>query len=599
MVMFHGGDNILNSAFAILSKVTNITIFATTHFVYTKQVVEADEDFRAKILSKANAISFQINSALGSSSAASDSKTRPFTLEIPINDAANRIILCKSHTHDFIWKACNATVSTKGCYTKDGNPPPGMRSLHLHVSARRQEDLEKARKVIESIMQGKNPIPPVHSLVETAALASTTVPESSIVGDAIQPYAGMVRSGTTIRIDVGIDINQTFGFPLVEKLTGPQRSYLNHIERTCTGASVSLRGDGSGEGGKEPLHFLITCSYHNFLTSAAGLTQNLVQTVRSAFENHLKVNRPEALKSHSQHRTSSSELLPPSHYHVNDFPVGYPDGSYSQPPSPAVPPGLDPGSPADHMNHNETNSRVQKDHTILPADETSDGNVTTAEAATTGATDTGVPCQSSTTNSASTNPSISTPLEANPNSSYAHTPLSMNAPPGLDTPSAASPAPPGVPFPQYQHMYGGYPGYHYGYDMYNYPSGTSYGSYDPYSSYGLIYDMITTICCCIYGTASLHSSPIFFEPLSPCLIGYGAYGYQAPQDASTALLGATAEHTETEGRNMLANRLSISVTYACIIVLAGHSLSIPEFNHRAWGLQDHPILLSPRMIFVT
>ena len=83
----------------------------------------------------------------------------------------------------------------------------------------------------------------------------------------------------TLTLPVGIDATADPAFALVARITGPNNAYLDHIAAQ-TGASVTLRGAGTGvaEGEATAVHF--AAPRVPVLNAAAGLVTSLLDTIR-------------------------------------------------------------------------------------------------------------------------------------------------------------------------------------------------------------------------------------------------------------------------------------------------------------------------------
>ncbi|GAB5353034.1 hypothetical protein AAMO2058_000003700 [Amorphochlora amoebiformis] len=202
--------------------------------------------------------------------------------EVTINDSLNRTILTKRTTHEMISKQTNVAVTVRGQYIPPGSRPPlGTKKLYLYLQGSSTEDLEKAEGIIRKILnagsasnsarnKSKKPKPPGFSFPKTLG-------------------SSKIASEITRKVAVRLTVNycKTVGYPLLDKLKGPQDGYLKHIEQT-SGASVVLRGDGTGVAAGEGLHFFISApkdsaSAVSAVNSAEQLANNLLQTIHKDF----------------------------------------------------------------------------------------------------------------------------------------------------------------------------------------------------------------------------------------------------------------------------------------------------------------------------
>ena len=91
------------------------------------------------------------------------------------------------------------------------------------------------------------------------------------------PLAGVGMLALTL--PVGIDAAADPGFALVARITGPGNAYLAHIAAQ-TGASVTLRGAGTGIAEGEAIAVHLAAPTVPALNTAAGLVTSLLDTIR-------------------------------------------------------------------------------------------------------------------------------------------------------------------------------------------------------------------------------------------------------------------------------------------------------------------------------
>ncbi|XP_076304881.1 uncharacterized protein LOC143222344 isoform X3 [Tachypleus tridentatus] len=209
-----------------------------------------------------------------------------FTAEVEINDVplSVRNLLTRGHNQDEICKHSGAAISTRGRYmtpdekltTAGGNDRP----LYLHIQASDQNAVNLAvRRILEFIARNTKGIAGISTI--------TTVP-TTFNGLTSTVSMSQISSGHHfVQEKVYVGLEHASLSTIREKILGPEGSYLQHI-RTETGASVTLRGKGSGfmepTSGREafePLHIHITHPKPEGLQAAKALALNLVQTVHS------------------------------------------------------------------------------------------------------------------------------------------------------------------------------------------------------------------------------------------------------------------------------------------------------------------------------
>mmetsp|Transcript_25292 Transcript_25292/g.40571 ORF Transcript_25292/g.40571 Transcript_25292/m.40571 type:complete len:566 (-) Transcript_25292:884-2581(-) len=211
--------------------------------------------------------------------------------EISINDSANRNVLMKKSIHVMIENQSKTKVIVKGTYVAPGSTPsPGVRPLYLLLTAKSHEDVAKAEGIINKfISAGKQEksVPKssdgglvIHSKAvkekkKTPSFSTLSLPKN--IGATSK--VGVENAKTKkIPISLSISMCKLMEYPLLEKLSGPNNAYLDHINKT-SGATVTIRGEGSSMSSSEKLHFHVSAINDSVLNSAVNLAGNLLETI--------------------------------------------------------------------------------------------------------------------------------------------------------------------------------------------------------------------------------------------------------------------------------------------------------------------------------
>ncbi|XP_073292642.1 protein RIK-like isoform X2 [Primulina huaijiensis] len=184
--------------------------------------------------------------------------------EIIINDAdsAIRYKLTKRQTQEEIQKCTSAVVITRGKYRPPNAPPDGERPLYLHISA--AAHLETTAERIKAVDLG-------------AAMVEEMLKQGSVNNE--------VKVDRTLTTCVFLGFEADPSWNIASRICGPNGQYVNHIMNE-TGATVLLRGHGSGsskneptEVAQQPLHLLLSSNDPKSLEHAKLLAENLLDTI--------------------------------------------------------------------------------------------------------------------------------------------------------------------------------------------------------------------------------------------------------------------------------------------------------------------------------
>ncbi|KFM57788.1 hypothetical protein X975_14597, partial [Stegodyphus mimosarum] len=219
------------------------------------------------------------------------------TAEVDINDAplSARNLLTRGHTQDEICKLSGAAISTRGRYMtpeeRQNIATPECRPLYLNVQASSYDAIKIAVRRIQEIIDHHVLASGVPKSATVGVVTYPTACTNGAAGSAMSVQTNHVSSGTHFVQDkVFIGLEQAPPeYPVREKILGPGGSFLQHI-RTETGATVTLRGKGSGfiepTSGREafePLYIHITHPKSEGLQAAKALAINLVETAHVEF----------------------------------------------------------------------------------------------------------------------------------------------------------------------------------------------------------------------------------------------------------------------------------------------------------------------------
>eukprot|EP00470_Lotharella_oceanica_P010466 CAMPEP_0170200006 /NCGR_PEP_ID=MMETSP0040_2-20121228/69647_1 /TAXON_ID=641309 /ORGANISM="Lotharella oceanica, Strain CCMP622" /LENGTH=486 /DNA_ID=CAMNT_0010450173 /DNA_START=9 /DNA_END=1469 /DNA_ORIENTATION=- len=215
-----------------------------------------------------------------------DVKPVPLTKEITINNSSNRIMLTKRTTHKMISDRSKATVTIRGQYVAPGNKPPmGTKPLYLYITASKQEELAAAEKIITTIMNaGKTPATSIFESQPKVAPAKKPAMNAITLPKSIGATSKVAEKSQKVFIKLKVIDCTALGYPLLEKLSGPNDSYLQHIKQN-SGATVSIRGKGTQISPDQPLHFHVAAPSANdkAVSDAVSLAENLLQTIYKDF----------------------------------------------------------------------------------------------------------------------------------------------------------------------------------------------------------------------------------------------------------------------------------------------------------------------------
>ncbi|XP_054712043.1 KH homology domain-containing protein 4-like [Uloborus diversus] len=219
------------------------------------------------------------------------------TAEVDINDApiSARNLLTRGHKQEEICKLSGAAISTRGRYMtpeeRQSIATPECRPLYLNVQATTHVAVKDAINQIQEIL---NQHILASGVPKSPTVGVVTYPNSSLncsSGAHLPVQPNHIPSGSHFVQDkVFIGLEQApSDYPVREKIFGPNGSFLQHI-RTETGATVTLRGKGSGfiepTSGREafePLYIHITHPKPEGLQAAKALAINLVETAHVEF----------------------------------------------------------------------------------------------------------------------------------------------------------------------------------------------------------------------------------------------------------------------------------------------------------------------------
>ncbi|XP_031093986.1 protein RIK isoform X1 [Ipomoea triloba] len=188
--------------------------------------------------------------------------------EIVINDADSsvRYKLTKRQTQEEIQKSTGAVVITRGKYRLPNAPPDGEKPLYLHISAGTHLETTVER---------------IKAVDHAAAIVEEMLKEGS-VNNGLK-----VNPSMSTCVYVGFEAETSLN--IAARIRGPNDQYVNHIMNE-TGATVVLRGDGSGdsepvqgEDGHQPLHLFLSSNNPKSLERAKLLAENLLDTIAAEF----------------------------------------------------------------------------------------------------------------------------------------------------------------------------------------------------------------------------------------------------------------------------------------------------------------------------
>uniref|UniRef100_A0A1X7TKY4 KH homology domain-containing protein 4 n=1 Tax=Amphimedon queenslandica TaxID=400682 RepID=A0A1X7TKY4_AMPQE len=263
--------------------------------------------------------------------------------EIEINDSEARGILTKGPTLSEISRGTGAAVSVRGRYmtpAEKANSTTDDRPLYLSVQAPNQSFINAAVQKIRNIMYQSECGSPNNLLATKPHLPIK--PTSSIPPTSVHHY---IQDKVFIGLD---DVDNSFG--LLDRLQGPDGSYLSHIAST-TGAKVFLRGKGSkyieptsGKESFEALYLFISHPSSDGVMSARKLCENLIEHVKSDYDGFMmsKIRNPYNQPHPQAHLYPPHGYAPPPHpppTHPNYHPVPPPHhhGHFMEHYNPSIP----------------------------------------------------------------------------------------------------------------------------------------------------------------------------------------------------------------------------------------------------------------------
>ncbi|XP_030482499.2 protein RIK isoform X1 [Cannabis sativa] len=195
--------------------------------------------------------------------------------EIVINEAEStvRYKLTKRQTQEEIQRCTGAVVITRGKYRPPNAPSDGEKPLYLHISAGAQ-----LKDMAERILAVDRAAAMVEEMLK---------PDQNVqaISSTLHPLSNGTKGTHALSMSIFLGFDADPSLNIAARIRGPNDQYINHIMNE-TGATVILRGRGSGSTGSLPieeeqqqLHLFLSSHSSKSLEDARRLSENLLDTI--------------------------------------------------------------------------------------------------------------------------------------------------------------------------------------------------------------------------------------------------------------------------------------------------------------------------------
>ena len=217
------------------------------------------------------------------------------TVDMCSATSSARSLLTKRQTLDELSRLTGCNFGLRGVYVQPGSAaPPGEQALHLSVTLGAAHASKSADERRAALQAG------VAAVRERLSPTQPQLPPPP-------PLFGGPPPPVSLPVDTGslAGALEAVSFGLLDRIRGPEGAFLAHISRT-SGATLVLRGRGSGLAENEPLALNVAAPSPDSLAAATRLARHLLDTI---------ANEWRALRPHSGTTDAAedflSSLLPP------------------------------------------------------------------------------------------------------------------------------------------------------------------------------------------------------------------------------------------------------------------------------------------------
>eukprot|EP00730_Choanoeca_flexa_P014237 TRINITY_DN6150_c0_g2_i4.p1 TRINITY_DN6150_c0_g2~~TRINITY_DN6150_c0_g2_i4.p1 ORF type:complete len:459 (+),score=87.05 TRINITY_DN6150_c0_g2_i4:63-1439(+) len=188
------------------------------------------------------------------------------TRDIEINDNPRRGMVTKKAVQEEIAKATGCAITTRGQYiTPQQRGYTHAKPLHLHLEAIQPQAVAEAEKRIKDLL-----FPSKHDPVAVA---------KQLASSLTNRYVGMAPETYAFNAELLLPSERLPGFDVVQRVVGPNSSYLQHIERQ-TGARVVLKHLANAS------CLVVSHADRSGHAQALQLAQDLINTVQGQLASH-------------------------------------------------------------------------------------------------------------------------------------------------------------------------------------------------------------------------------------------------------------------------------------------------------------------------